>query len=376
MKYFIIAGEASGDLHGSNLMKQIQQLDPQAQFLGFGGDRMISNGLTAIKHIKDLAFMGFIEVVKNLSTIKKNLRLCESEIIKFQPDAVIFIDYPGFNLRIAKAIRELKARKFYYISPTVWAWKKSRIQIIRNYIDKLYVILPFEKDFYLENNYNAEFLGHPLLDAISVKKKAKTSKKFIENNKLSEKPIVALLPGSRHQELSKMLPVMLQVAERFSDYQYVIAGAPGLQHDDYRRYLANSDIQLVFDQTYTLLENSLAAIVTSGTATLETAIYGVPELVCYKTSKINFLIAKALVNVKYISLVNLIMDQEIVREFIQTDCTVDNLSRELEKLLFDELYRKEMKVHFGDLYKRLGGPGTSGRIAASILNSLQKVSSI
>ncbi len=370
MNYYIIAGEASGDLHGANLIKQIKHLDNTATFRGFGGDLMEAEGMHLVKHIKELAFMGFVEVIKNLSTIKANLKLCEADIIATQPQAIIFIDYPGFNLRIAKIDFPTKLKKIYYISPTVWAWKKSRINIIKKHIDQLYVILPFEKPFYKKHDYNAAFLGHPLLDAINTEQNEQTEYLFKEQYQLPDKKIIALLPGSRHQELAKILPIMLKAIEPYTDYQFIIAGAPGLKPNDYSKYININSIKVIFGETYNLLQSATAAIVTSGTATLETAIFKTPQLVCYKTNPINFAIAKMLVNVKYISLVNLIMDQEVVKEFIQQDCTINNIQDELEALLNNTDYRTEMIQDYEKLYSMLGGSGASNRIAERICKQM------
>ena len=318
MKYYLIAGEASGDLHGSNLIRQIKLRDPEAEFRGWGGDLMEEQGTELVKHYRDLAFMGFIEVVMNLSTILRNIKLCKKDLIDYQPDALILIDYPGFNLRIAEFAKKSGIRVFYYISPQVWAWKASRVKLIRRVVEKMFVILPFEADFYKKYDYEVEFVGHPLLDAIADYESTKQApEEFKLENELDDRPIVAVLPGSRKQEISRMLPVMLEVRTHFPNHQFVVAGAPSQPKSFYDQWLAGTDVKLLQARTYDLLQQAKAALVTSGTATLETALFKVPEVVCYSGSAISYQIARRLVSIKYISLVNLIMDQEIVRELIQ-----------------------------------------------------------
>ena len=312
MKYYIIAGEASGDLHGSNLITELKKLDTDADFQGWGGDKMQSAGVNLGKHYRDLAFMGFTEVVKNLPTIFKNLQFCKQDILNYQPDVLILIDYPGFNLRIAKWAKQNNFFVIYYISPQVWAWKESRVKDIKKYIDKMLVILPFEKEFYKKWDYDVVYVGHPLVEVVeSFKLKNESESESQSSN------IIALLPGSRKQEIQRKLPVMLQTAAHFPEYNFVVAKAPGIEENFYNTFLSShKNVTTVVNQTYSLLSKAKAALVTSGTATLETALFGVPEIVCYKGSSISYYIAKKLIKLKYISLVNLIMNKEVVKELI------------------------------------------------------------
>jgi len=366
MNYYIIAGEASGDLHASNLMKEIKKLDGSASFRCWGGDLMKEEGAELVKHYRDLAFMGFTEVIMNLRTIFKNLELCEKDIAGHRPDALILVDYPGFNLRIAKFAKSIGLKVFYYISPQVWAWKKSRVHKIKRFVDRMFVILPFEKQFYKDMEVEVDFVGHPLIDAISSMKVVALNCKIEKDKK-----IIALLPGSRKQEIAAMLPVMLQMQERFKQYQFVVAGAPSIMPEYYASFMNNSNIQVVYNQTYSLLTKAHAALVTSGTATLETGLFGVPQVVCYKGGAISYAIAKRLVDVKYISLVNLVMDKEVVKELIQNEFNVSNLERELDKILNDSSYQDEMKANLVALKEKLGGPGASKVTAELLINYLK-----
>lgn len=367
MRYYIISGEASGDLHASNLMKELNKLDDKAEFRFWGGDRMQTQGGTLVKHYRDLAFMGFVEVLLNIRTILKNMRFCKQDIDTYKPDVLILVDYPGFNLRIAEYAKQAGYKVFYYISPQVWAWKESRVKKMKRDIDKLYVILPFEKEYFAQHNIEANFVGHPLIDAIE-QRKAEEKEDFKQKNNLSDKPIIALLPGSRKQEISKMLPIMLSVEKDFPDYQFVIAGAPS-QDKAFYKSITGDKAKVVEAQTYPLLENSYAGLVTSGTATLETALFKVPEVVCYKGSAISYQIAKRLVKIKYISLVNLIMDRELVKELIQAELNTKNLKVELNKLISGEK-REAMLEAYNELEKKLGGAGASANIASDIYKSL------
>ncbi|RKR09757.1 lipid-A-disaccharide synthase [Flavobacterium sp. 81] len=340
MKYYIIAGEASGDLHGSNLMKALYEEDPQAEIRFWGGDLMQKAGGTLVKHYRELAFMGFVEVIFNLKTILNNIKICKKDISEFKPDVLIFIDYPGFNMRIAKWAKELNYKTHYYISPQIWAWKENRIKAIKQDVDKMFVILPFEKSFYEDkHHFPVDFVGHPLIDAIQ-NQPVFDEKTFREEHKLGDKPIIAVLPGSRQQEITKMLSVMLSVVDDFQDYEFVIAGAPSQDYEFYQQFIKNKNIAFVSNKTYDLLRSSTAALVTSGTATLETALFKVPEVVCYKGSSISYQIAKRIITLKYISLVNLIMDQEVVTELIQSDCNTKRIKEELYKLL-EPQYREK-----------------------------------
>ena len=370
MKYYIIAGEASGDLHGSNLMKALYKEDVDAQIRFWGGDLMQKVGGTLVKHYRDLAFMGFVEVLFHLKTILNNIKICKKDIAEFQPDVLIFIDYPGFNLRIAKWAKENKIKTHYYISPQIWAWKESRITEIKRDVDKMYVILPFEKDFYeKKHHYSVAFVGHPLIDAIH-NHPAMDSVVFRKENNLNKKPIIAILPGSRKQEITKMLSVMLSVVNDFPDYQFVIAGAPSQEFSFYESFITNENIKFVSNKTYDLLSNATAALVTSGTATLETALFKVPEVVCYKGSWISYQIAKRIITLKYISLVNLIMDEEVVTELIQEKCSEKNIREELKKLL-DTNYRQALLQKYDTLEQKLGGIGASEKTAQLIVEDLK-----
>ena len=370
MKYYIVAGEASGDLHGSNLMKALLKQDLNAEFRFWGGDLMQQVGGTLVKHYKDLAFMGFLEVIMNLRTITKNLKFCKIDIEKFQPDVIIFIDYPGFNLRIAKWAKEKQFKTHYYISPQIWAWKENRIKAIKRDVDKMYVILPFEKQFYEDKHqYPVEFVGHPLIDAIADRTQI-DEYEFRAQHELSEKPIIAILPGSRKQEIKKMLSVMLSIVSDFKDYQFVIAGAPSQEFSFYKQFITTTNVRFVSNRTYDLLSVSTAALVTSGTATLETALFKVPEVVCYKGSWLSYQIGKRLVkNIKYISLVNLIMDKEVVTELIQEHCNSKQIKIELGKTL-DSYERTKFFMNYYDLEKQLGGKGASEKVAKLIYESI------
>lgn len=370
MKYYIIAGEASGDLHGSNLMKALQRENPQADIRFWGGDLMQAVGGTMVKHYRELAFMGFIEVVFNLKTILGNIKFCKQDIERFNPDAIIFIDYPGFNMRIAKWAKQRGIPTHYYISPQIWAWKENRIAAVKRDFDKLYVILPFEKDFYeKKHHFPVEFVGHPLIDAIHNRVE-KSQGDFVRENGLEDKPIIAILPGSRKQEITKMLSVMLSVADDFPDYQFVIAGAPSQERALYEPFLKNKQVHLLANKTYDLLSHATAALVTSGTATLETALFKVPEVVCYKGSWASYQIAKRIITLKYISLVNLIMDREVVTELIQDDCNSKKIKRELQRLL-DPEHRKKMLIDYDLLEEKLGGTGASEKTARLIVRNLK-----
>ncbi|NQT76160.1 MAG: lipid-A-disaccharide synthase [Bacteroidetes bacterium] len=362
MKYYLIAGEASGDLHASNLMRELKKRDAEADFRCWGGDLMEAQGATLVKHYHELAFMGFLEVLMNIRTILRNMKFCHRDILSYKPDVLILVDYPGFNLRIARYAFEQGIRVFYYISPQVWAWKKSRVFKIKKYVERMYVILPFEEEFYNKYDYEVDFVGHPLLDAISTKDNEQTSS-FRENAGLDERPIVAVLPGSRKQEIRKMLPVMLQMSELFPDHQFVIAAAPSLPEHIYANAIGSKNVKVVYGMMHDLLRNATAAMVTSGTATLETALFGVPEVVCYKGAYISYLIARRLIDIKYISLVNLIMDREVVKELIQADFNQKNLKEELSRILSDEAFRSKMLNDLDELSKKLGGAGASETVA-------------
>ena len=372
MKYYIIAGEASGDLHASNMMKELKALDSEASFRFWGGDLMQAVGGHMVKHYKELAFMGFAEVLLNIRTIFKNIALCKKDIAEFQPDKIIFIDYPGFNFRIMKWAKALGYETHYYISPQIWAWKEARIKDIKRDVDFLYVILPFEKEFYeIKHQFNVFFVGHPLLDAIANRPLI-NEKDFRTKHQLSDLPIIALLPGSRKQEITKMLSVMLSVTKAFPNYQFVIAGAPSQEKAFYDQFTQNNRVAFVSNQTYDLLSLSYAALVTSGTATLETALFKVPEVVCYKGSWLSYQIGKRLVkHIKYISLVNLIMDKLVVTELIQDELNTKRLTKELDRILTPET-REQLFHDYYALEKKLGGLGASKKTASLIYNNSLK----
>jgi lipid-A-disaccharide synthase len=357
MKYYIIAGEASGDLHGSNLIKQLAIQDPNYSIRCWGGNLMEAAGGMLVKHYRDLAFMGFAEVIKNLPTILSNLRFCKTDILQYKPDVLILIDYPGFNLRIAEWAKQQGFKVVYYIAPQVWAWKANRVKKMRQNIDLMLCILPFEKTYFKsEWDWEVSYVGHPLIEVIED---------FKASNQLSKKPIIALLPGSRKQEIAKKLPIMLSVAPHFPNYEFVVAQAPGQEADFYTPFLnGQSNVKIVKDSTYKLLLESSAALVTSGTATLETALFGVPEVVCYKGSNISYQIAKRLVKIKFISLVNLIMDKEIVKELIQDALTTEQLIKALNQLLTNPQHLTQLKEAYATLYERLAAGGHASENAA------------
>ena len=369
MKYYIIAGEASGDLHAANLVKELRDLDPDFRGRGWGGDLMSEQGVHLVKHFRDLAFMGFVEVIANLRTILKNIEFCKKDILDFRPDVLILVDYPGFNLRIAEFAHKAGLKVVYYISPQIWAWKQSRVHQIKQHVNEMLVILPFEKEFYEKFDYPVHFVGHPLLDAINNRKETMVPG-WKQKMGLTEKPIIALLPGSRKQEISSMLPLMLSVLEEFEEYQFVIGGAPSVPSSVYEEFTSGTSVKVVNGETYSLLENSFAALVTSGTATLETALFNVPEVVCYKGNIISYHIARALIKIKYISLVNLIMDREVVTELIQADLNKKRLIEELQKITNDAANRQKMLDDFKLLQQQLGGPGASKRAAKLILDGV------
>jgi len=363
MKYYIIAGEASGDLHGSNLIKELLKLDYHAQVRAWGGDLMNMGGAEIVKHYRDLAFMGFTEVVMNLRTILKNISFCKQDILEFKPDVIVLIDYPGFNLRIAEFAKKNNIKVVYYISPQIWAWKESRIKKIKKNVDEMLVILPFEKEFYAKHKMDVHFVGHPLIDAIQNFKK---NSKFIECNDLNKKPLIALLPGSRRQEIDKILPIMLEAVEGLEDFQLVIAAAPSIEIEFYNAIINQRNVSIIQNETYNILNSATAALVTSGTATLETAIFGVPQVVCYKGGVVSYWLAKKLIKVKYISLVNLIMDKPTVKEMIQDNCNSKDIRKELNQILFNKEIISELKIEMEKLKVLLGGSGASEKAAKLI----------
>ena len=376
MRYYLIAGEASGDLHGSNLIRELRAQDSDAQFRFFGGDLMAAQaGVSPVKHYREMAFMGFIKVLMNLRAISRNMEKCKADIVDFKPDVVILIDFAGFNLRIAEFAKSIGLKTIFYISPKIWAWKTSRIKKIKKYIDKMLTILPFETEFYAGFDYQVEYVGNPLLDAIEEFKATdhQTEADFRKSNNLTDKPIIGLLAGSRKQELDFMLPVMIEVSRQFPEYQFVISGAPGLDRSYYTKVAgADCTLPIVFGQTYNLLKFSRAALVTSGTATLETALFGVPEAVLYKIMAPNFLyrIGRKILKAKWISLANLIMGREIIRELVQMDCSPKTVAAELRKILDDEQYNAEFQRNYAELRQRMGSAGASQRAAKAVIEFL------
>jgi lipid-A-disaccharide synthase len=374
MKYYIIAGEPSGDLHGSNLIKELRKIDPEPIIRCWGGELMEQAGGTLVKHYKELAYMGFIEVIRNLPAIMGNFRFCKQDIQSFHPDALILIDYPGFNLRMAQWAKKQGFKVIYYISPQVWAWKENRVKIIKESVDKMLVILPFEKEFYKKRGVEVEYVGHPLIEVIDDFKNANQKKLDADSQfRSASPPVIALLPGSRKQEILIKLPVMLEVSNRLPEYQFMVAEAPGQDHSFYQELLLNyPKVKSVRNSTYELLSTASAACVTSGTATLETALFQVPEVVCYKGSSISYQIAKRLIKVKYISLVNLIMDKPVVKELIQGELIPDNLFLALTDLLNNQDRRRLLEVDYDNLRNLLGQKGNaSANAAKSILAFLQ-----
>ncbi len=367
MRFYFIAGEASGDLHASKAIRALKKLDPNSTFRAWGGDLMQKEGATLVKHYRELAFMGFSEVIANLGTILRNIQFCKEDILANRPDALVLVDYPGFNLRIAEWAKKQGIKVFYYISPQLWAWKKGRIKIIRQYVDKLFVILPFETTFYQKEGVEVTYVGHPLLDAINEQQ---WDDQFRKHYQLTDQPLLALLPGSRKQEINTMLPIMLQTAKEFKQYQILIAGAPSQPDNIYQQWMKDDNIKLIRNDTYNLLKNSHLAIVTSGTATLETALIGVPEVVVYKGSRISYEIGKRLVNIRFISLVNLILDRASVKELIQNDCNPKMLKDAIIDLEKPEK-RKQLAADFEELKQKLGNAGASQKLAEALLKELK-----
>ena len=371
MKYYIIAGEASGDLIASKLMQQIRLKDAQAEFRVWGGDLMQNEGGVLVKHYKELAFMGFLEVFLNLRTILRNLAFCKKDLLNHIPDVLILVDYPGFNLRIAEFAKQHGIKVVYYISPQIWAWKKDRIKGIKKNVDRMMAILPFESAFYAQHGYSADFVGHPLLDIIETS--ALNPQTFRTENGLDERPIIAFLPGSRKQEIKAMLPSIIHVCKAFPEYQCVISGVTWQPKSLYQNIIGAEPLKIVYGQTYYLLQNSTAALVTSGTATLETALFGIPQVVCYRGSRISYEIAKRLVkNIKYISLVNLVADKEVVKELIQMDCTPQKMTAELQKTLPEGERRALILKDYEILKQRLGDKGASERAAEIVVTTAKQ----
>jgi lipid-A-disaccharide synthase len=369
MKYYLVAGEASGDLHGANLMKALKQQDEQAEFRFFGGDLMQAEGGTIVKNYADMAFMGFIEVVLNLREISKNIKTCKDDITAWQPDVLVLIDFPGFNLRIAEFAKKNGILVCFYISPKVWAWNQKRVLKIKRVVDHLFCILPFEVDFYKKWGMDVDYVGNPLLDAVAA---FQPDEVFLKKHQLTGKKIVALLPGSRRQEISRLLPEMLSVTQQFSDHQFVVAGAPSFKAEYYDQFINQKNIPVVFNSTYDLLNNADAAVVASGTAILETALFNVPQMLVYRGHPISIGIAKAVVKIRFIGLVNLIMDSAVIKELIQEDCSPKNIAAELDSLLNNKSYRQKVLDNYDELDKRMGQSGASARTASLIIKYASK----
>lgn len=374
MKYYIIAGEASGDLHASNLIKGLRKQDTEALVRGWGGDLMQEAGAELVRHYKETAIMGIVAVVRNLGKLKANIRVCCEDIAAWQPDVIILVDYAGFNLRIARFAKTQGFRVFYYISPKLWAWNTGRVKQIRQHIDRMFVIFPFETDFYLRYGIKAYYAGNPLVDAIHDRpQQAETFEAFTLANGLSGRPLIALLAGSRAQELKHVLPEMLKMVAHFPDYEFVIAGAPSMTEDDYKPYVGNSEVKIIYGQTYRLVHQAKAALVTSGTATLETALLHTPQVVCYsgEGGAFSYWLFKTFAKVKYISLVNLMLDKEVVTELLMQKLNEKNLLRELSGILYDDDLRQQMLADYEEIGCRLGDPGTSERFARMMVEEIR-----
>jgi lipid-A-disaccharide synthase len=374
MRYYIIAGEASGDLHGSNLMKELMAADSEARFRYFGGDLMKSVGGELVKHYREMAFMGIVNVIRNLRTIRKNLEFCKEDILQFQPDVLILIDYPGFNLRVAEFAKQHQLKVFYYISPKLWAWKEYRVKKIRKFVDEMFTIFPFETEFYKKHGIDVHYVGNPLMDSLKTfREKALNEADFRTRNKLGEKPMVALLAGSRVQEIKRTLPLMVRIAATFPDFQFVVAGLRSVKKELYNRILKDSGVHLIYDQTYELLNNAHTALVASGTAALETALVSVPQTVIYKVEGgwiVDFIFRNFIFKMAGVSLPNIIMDREIVKEYIQKKMTFSNVKSEMQKLLFDDEYREGILSDYERLIETMGQPGCSKRAAQKMTGLL------
>lgn len=374
MKYYIIAGEASGDLHASNLVRELKKKDPEAEVRGWGGDLMRDAGVSIVRHYKDTAIMGFVNVLRKLGTLKANIRYCREDIRKWNPDVVILVDYAGFNLRIARFAKRIGLKVFYYISPKLWAWNTGRVKQIKRYVDRMYTIFPFETEFYRHYDYPVYYGGNPLVDAIASRPcQEETFADFIHANGLPDRPIIALLAGSRKQELKYVLPMMLRMVPYFPEYQFVIAGAPSMAAEDYAPYVKDVPVHIVYGETYRLVSQAKAALVTSGTATLETALLCTPQVVCYngEAPRLSYFLFKTVVKVKYISLVNLIYGGEAVKELMMQYLTEDNLRRELSRILTDASAREKMLNAYDEIIRRLGAPGASARFAGMMVEALR-----
>lgn len=369
MKFYIIAGESSGDLHGSNLIKELKKLDSSADFRCWGGDLMEAQGGKIVKHYRDLAFMGFVEVLANIGTILNNLKFCKKDILDFQPDVLVLIDYPGFNMRIAEFAKQAGLKVIYYISPQIWAWRQNRALKIKKVVDEMICILPFEKDFYKKFGMDVHYVGHPLLDAIQMEQIHTALNNG--DKKTNHKPVIAILPGSRKMEVKKMLPVMLDVARNFPEHQFVIAAAPSLTEDFFAKFTIGNNVSITYNKTYNLLLQAHAAIVTSGTATLETALFEVPQVVCYRGNILSYWIAIRLIKVNFISLVNLILNRKCVQELVQNDLTAQNITKELGLLVSNNTYRQKILEGYQELKTILGNSGASAKAANIIFDAIK-----
>lgn len=377
MRYYIIAGEASGDLHAGNLIGELAKIDKEAVFRGFGGERMEKNGMQLVKHYRDMAFMGFIPVLLNIRTIKKNFELCEKDLLAFNPDVLILVDYPGFNLRMAAFAKSHRIKVYYYISPKIWAWKKRRVHKIKVLIDEMFTILPFETEFYRKYNFEVNYVGNPILDAILEKKIDADPVKFAVENGLPEKEIIALLPGSRKAEISYLLPVMLEASKSFPQYQFIIAGAPNMDASFYQQFTQNYPVTVLWDKTYEIVQNAKAAMVASGTATLEVAILNTPQVVCYKMAGGAFfhLLGLIFITLNWVSLVNIILDREAVKELLQLNFTTKNMIDEMKRILNEPEHYQRIQNDYAELMQKLGSPGASRHGAEKIWEKLNEKAS-
>ncbi|MCK3684545.1 lipid-A-disaccharide synthase [Maribellus sp. YY47] len=376
MRYYLIAGEASGDLHGSNLMKELKAADQDAVFRFFGGDLMQAVGGELVKHYREMAFMGFLNVILNLKTIGRNLEFCKKDLLQFKPDVLILIDYPGFNLRIAEFAKQHNIKVYYYISPKVWAWKEYRVKKIKACVDEMFTIFPFETAFYRKHGMEVHYVGNPLMDSFSsFQKTALTKSEFAANNQLDERPVVALLAGSRVQEIKRTLPIMVAISRIFPDFQFVLAGVKSIDDALYQSYLNGKGIKLIYDQTYDLLNNAHTALVASGTAALETALFRVPQTVVYKVEGgwlTDFIFRHFIFKMVGVSLPNIIMEREIVRELVQAKMTLKNVKEEMQKLLYDNEYRAKIHTDYQLLWEMMGDPGCSKRAADEMIALLKE----
>jgi lipid-A-disaccharide synthase len=369
LKYYLIAGERSGDMHASNLMKQLKNQDPEAEFRFWGGEQMQAVGGELVTHYREMAFMGFVEVAASIFKISTFLKQCKQDILAWKPDVVILVDYAGFNVRIAKFAKANGFRTFYYISPKIWAWNQGRVHGIKKAVDRMFVIMPFEQEFYRRFDYETDYIGNPVSDSVNAHT---VSPDFLQRNGLGGKPIVAVLPGSRKQEIENMLRIMLQVMPDFPDHQFVVAGVSTFSPEFYAQFTQGTNIKILYEQTYDLLSHAEAALVTSGTATLETALFNVPQIVCYKTSAVSYAIGKMVIKVKYISLVNLIAGKEVVKELIQDELNPKNISGELQKLLFDKTYRQNQLDGYAEIKQKLGTANTAEQAAKLMVGYLKE----